>query len=142
MTDWHLNISQHFTLGEFVPVDRAAFTRLDAWNRTKAITNFGKVAHQLERIRRDLGEPITITSGWRSKEHNRAIGGAVNSDHMSGLAVDFTVRGLEPRAVYEHCCLMHQQQALGFDQLIGYLAHVHIGMGDRMRGEAWTTNSR
>jgi len=141
MTDWFLNISQHFTLGEFVPTDRAGFLRLDAWGRTKAITNFGKVAHQLERLRRDLAEPIKITSGWRSKEHNRAIGGAVNSDHMSGLAVDFTIDGLAPRAIYEHCLLMHQQGDLGFDQLIGYTAHVHIGMGDRMRGQAWTTST-
>lgn len=141
MTDWFLNISRNFTLGEFVPEDRAAFLRLDAWARTKAITNFGKIAYALEAIRKDLSEPIHITSGWRSKEHNRSVGGAVNSDHMSGLAVDFNVDNLQPRAVYEHCCLMQVQGALHFDQLIGYTAHVHIGMGDRMRHMAWTTNT-
>jgi uncharacterized protein YcbK (DUF882 family) len=139
VTDWDLRISQHFTLGEFVPTDRAAFLRLDAWGRTKAITNFGKVAHQLEALRRDFGEPIHITSGWRSKEHNRSIGGAPNSDHINALAADFQIDGFDPRAIYQHCLLMHEQGHFFFDQLIGYTHHIHIGMGDRMRGMAWTT---
>jgi uncharacterized protein YcbK (DUF882 family) len=42
----------------------------------------------LDRIRTDFGHPITVTSGMRCKAHNKVIGGAKNSYHMKGLAVD------------------------------------------------------
>lgn len=42
----------------------------------------------LNRIREELGQPIVITSGFRCKNHNKAIGGALNSRHMAGDAVD------------------------------------------------------
>ena len=38
---------------------------------------------------RDLyGEPIVITSGCRCIKHNRNVGGATNSAHITGKAVD------------------------------------------------------
>lgn len=141
MIDKGLRISQHFTLGEFIAQDEAGFVRLDAWNRTKAITNMGKVAHQLEKLRAHIMEPIIITSGWRSAAHNRSIGGAVNSDHMSGEAVDFKVNEFTNRSLYEACLDLQSQGKMAFDQLIGYNHHVHIGMGIRMRGQAWITNA-
>jgi hypothetical protein len=33
---------------------------------------------------------VKINSGYRSPEHNAAVGGAPHSDHLSGNAVDFT----------------------------------------------------
>jgi len=40
--------------------------------------------------------PIIITSGYRCPKHNRskAVGGASNSAHLEGKAIDFYVRGL------------------------------------------------
>lgn len=32
--------------------------------------------------------PIVITSGYRSVTHNRRVGGARNSNHLRGLAID------------------------------------------------------
>jgi uncharacterized protein YcbK (DUF882 family) len=43
---------------------------------------------KLEKVRELYGKPIKITSGYRCPEHNRAIGGAANSSHVSGMAVD------------------------------------------------------
>ncbi|MGB4864270.1 MAG: D-Ala-D-Ala carboxypeptidase family metallohydrolase [Hyphomicrobium sp.] len=37
--------------------------------------------------------PVTVNSTCRSKGHNRAVGGAPRSKHLSGNAVDFRVRG-------------------------------------------------
>ena len=42
----------------------------------------------LDRARHDLGVPFVVTSGWRSAEHNRAVGGAGDSAHLGGSAVD------------------------------------------------------
>ena len=40
------------------------------------------------RLRNVLGLPLTITSGHRCEAHNKAIGGAVNSYHVKGMALD------------------------------------------------------
>lgn len=38
--------------------------------------------------------PIIITSGYRCPKHNKKEGGASNSAHLEGKAIDFFVRGL------------------------------------------------
>lgn len=42
----------------------------------------------LDSIRNNLGRPMTITSSYRTKEYNEEIGGAPNSMHCQGCAVD------------------------------------------------------
>jgi len=42
----------------------------------------------LNRVRSLFNKPIYITSGYRCKEHNKAVGGKANSAHTKGLAVD------------------------------------------------------
>lgn len=42
----------------------------------------------LEILRNNLGAPIWINSGYRCKTHNTKVGGAKNSFHVKGLAVD------------------------------------------------------
>ena len=37
--------------------------------------------------------PVTVNSTCRNREHNRAVGGAPRSKHLSGDAVDFRVHG-------------------------------------------------
>lgn len=34
------------------------------------------------------GEAVVVTSGWRSPRLNRAVGGEIGSQHMSGMAAD------------------------------------------------------
>ncbi len=42
----------------------------------------------LERLRKELGKPLTIVSGYRCPEHNKAVGGDSNSQHLYGSAAD------------------------------------------------------
>ena len=63
---------------------------------------------RLERLRASYGKPMPITSGYRSEAHNRAVGGAPNSLHLKGRAVDISVRG---RDALELIVLAH---GLGF----------------------------
>lgn len=47
---------------------------------------------QLQALRDLVAQPFTITSGYRTVEHNAAVGGVENSQHLVGEAVDVTVR--------------------------------------------------
>lgn len=42
----------------------------------------------LNAIRSRYGRPIVVTSGYRSPEHNKAVGGVANSQHVLGTAAD------------------------------------------------------
>lgn len=46
------------------------------------------LAFTFELIRALYNKPITVTSGYRTKEYNRLIGGARNSQHCLGKALD------------------------------------------------------
>lgn len=48
---------------------------------------------KLELLRASVGFPLIITSGYRTKEWNEKIGGAKNSYHVKGMAVDIHVVG-------------------------------------------------
>ena len=45
----------------------------------------------LQCIREHFGKAVTITSGYRTAEHNAAVGGAKSSQHMLGRAADIQV---------------------------------------------------
>lgn len=49
-----------------------------------------RLAVRLERLRSYIG-PLGITSGYRCKAHNKAVGGAINSQHLYGRAADLDV---------------------------------------------------
>ena len=64
-------------------------------------------------------EPIRLNSGYRSPQLNRAIGGATNSNHLTGCAVDIRVENMEQLIRYAAILLdisneMHQE----FDELL------------------------
>lgn len=55
-----------------------------------------KLCKYLDEVRTFLGShPIKITSGYRDPVSNRAVGGARDSRHMYGDAVDFWVKGMD-----------------------------------------------
>jgi len=56
----------------------------------------------LTRIREHFNAPVTITSGNRCAPHNKSIGGAEKSYHVRGMAADFKVEGIEPKAVADY----------------------------------------
>lgn len=51
----------------------------------------------LDEVRDILGEPIIITSGFRTPANNEAIGGVEGSSHTKGLAVDIAIRNSRMR---------------------------------------------
>ena len=56
--------------------------------------------------RDDKGEePIIITSGYRSAEVNKVVGGAPTSNHLTGCAVDIRCEGFEQALRYANILL-------------------------------------
>jgi len=86
--------SQHFTWGEATKDG----TRIP--KEYSIVKNIVETARYMEDVRHYFGDkPISITSWYRDPESNKQVGGAKESQHMSGKAVDFNVQGINPRAV-------------------------------------------
>lgn len=124
-------LTPHFTLEEFTASQTAARMGLNnvPEEGTQARANIQRTAELMEKVRLILGEkPVLISSGYRSPEVNRAVGGATNSAHLSGLAVDFTCPGFGTPLDICHALQKHMVE-LGIDQLIyEYASWVHLGL--------------
>ncbi|CAL9347305.1 Zinc D-Ala-D-Ala carboxypeptidase [Streptomyces sp. enrichment culture] len=69
---------------------------------------------KLEALRHALGDqPITVTSGFRSRACNDAVGGASDSRHLYGDAADL---GAGPHSL---CTLARQARNHGFNGILG-----------------------
>jgi hypothetical protein len=53
---------------------------------------------KLQALRDRLGKPLIVRSAYRSREHNRAVGGAKASKHMDGMAFDIAMVNHDPVA--------------------------------------------
>ena len=64
-------------------------------------------------------EPIIITSGYRSAELNRKVGGVATSNHLTGCAVDIRVAGKEQLIRYA-CILLDyaDETRQDFDEIL------------------------
>jgi len=51
----------------------------------------------LDHARHIAGIPFKINSGYRTIEHNEAVGGKQNSSHIVGKAVDIAIQGSRER---------------------------------------------
>ncbi|MGB2924209.1 MAG: D-Ala-D-Ala carboxypeptidase family metallohydrolase [Limnothrix sp.] len=59
-----------------------------------------RIATLAQRARDRLGRPMMVTSWYRPPAVNRAVGGATNSRHIVGDAIDFVVSGLSGNQIY------------------------------------------
>lgn len=87
-----MKLSTNFSLDEFASADGTAPSG-------EVLKNLTELAKNLEVLRKHIGQPIRITSGFRSKEHNKKIGGALNSYHVLGMAADIQVAKMTPEQV-------------------------------------------
>ena len=63
------------------------------------LPNILQLAKNLQVLRDAVGKSISITSGYRSPQHNKKIGGAKDSQHVKGMAADIKVTGMTPKEV-------------------------------------------
>lgn len=95
-----MNLTPHFTIEELAGTSVEKYKKL---NLLKAQEQMGKMymlAGFAERVREIVGKPLIITSGYRCPELNKAIGGAITSQHIFCEAIDFVVKGLRPEDIF------------------------------------------
>lgn len=110
-----MQLTPNFDLTEFTTSQTAARTGLDNIPGASVLANLQQLALQLEHVRVLLGASILISSGYRSPELNKLIGGAKASQHTTGHAVDFTAPKFgTPRKIVEKIL----ESGLEFDQVI------------------------
>src|SRR5690242_11290128 len=84
-----MQLSEHFSLEELIASEVAARQGIDNAPSPPIMANLRVLAAGLERVRAALGgKPIHVSSGYRCLALNRAVGGAVRSAHIDGLAAD------------------------------------------------------
>lgn len=81
------------------------------------------IVYCLQPIREMLGKPMIISSGFRSAQLNKLVGGVSNSQHLEGKAADFIVQGETVAGII----FKIQTSNIEYDQLINeYDKWVHI----------------
>jgi len=131
-----MQLSQHFNLNEFTISQTATRKGIDNTPSAPVIERLRMLAATLERVRGLLGNsPIRISSAYRCKELNRAIGSSDNSAHVLGYAVDFTcpIFGT-PKEVANEIA----KSAIKFDQIIYEGTWIHLSVDPRNRREVLT----
>jgi uncharacterized protein YcbK (DUF882 family) len=58
-----------------------------------------QLVEAVKKVAQHFGRPAVVVSGYRSRAHNRRVGGAKNSYHMRCMAMDFFVQSISPWAL-------------------------------------------
>jgi uncharacterized protein YcbK (DUF882 family) len=89
-----MKLTENFNLSEFDCNDGSE-------TPCEVIVNLKEVALNLEVLRKKIGKPILINSGYRTKEYNQRVGGSPKSQHLLGKAADIRVTGLNPKQIHK-----------------------------------------
>lgn len=120
-----MQLSEHFTLDEFVQSDTAIRLGIDNTPTPEALENLKRLSTMLEQVRGILGRSITINSGYRCPELNKAVKGQPSSQHQVGCAADIRVSLMTPDQVVKAIINSDVQ----YDQLIReFDSWVHISV--------------
>ena len=127
-----MKLTPHFTLEELTISEAAARGGWDNTPGPMEQANLVRVAELLEKVRGLFLSPIIVTSGYRSKKVNDAVGSKDSSQHRLGCAADIRIVGYTPDEV----CTRILDSGILFDQLIReYNSWTHISVPTDPDGE-------
>jgi hypothetical protein len=111
-----MQLSTNLSLAEVTRSETAKRRGISNMPTPEHIENFKKLAINIfQPIREHFGKPIIISSGYRSAELNKAIGGSLSSQHSSGEAIDIDMDGTDitNKQIFDYI-----KNNLTFDQMI------------------------
>ena len=104
---------KYFTIAEFERTNHNVDNKIkddNVLNNIKLLVN-----NVLDPVREKWGKPIKVNSGYRSAALNKKVGGAVNSQHLTGQAADITAGNkTENKKLFD----MIVKMGIDFDQVI------------------------
>jgi hypothetical protein len=132
-----VKLSEHLELSEVIRSESAKRNGISNMPTAEHIENFKILATKVfEPIREHFGVPIRISSGYRSAELNKCVGGSATSQHSTGEAIDIDQdqTTITNKQVFEYI-----KDNLAFDQLINEFnyawVHVSYKANGKQRGE-------
>jgi zinc D-Ala-D-Ala carboxypeptidase len=132
-----MKLSEHLSLSEVIRSESAKRNGISNMPTAEHIENFKILATKVfEPIREHFGVPIRISSGYRSAELNKCVGGSTTSQHSSGEAIDIDQdqTTITNKQVFDYI-----KDNLTFDQLINEFnyawVHVSYKANGKQRGE-------
>ena len=124
---------KYFTIKELCKSSTAIQKRIDNTPNSEIVSNLKQLVDQvLDPLRKRYGKPIKVNSGYRCEQLNKAVKGAVNSQHIKGLAADITAGSAEENKILFQ---LVQELNLPFDQLIDEkkFSWIHVSVSNKPR---------
>lgn len=91
-----IRITDNFFFEEFTESTTATRLKIDNHPDRQACQNLLVLCEEvLQPARKQWGKPMHITSGYRSKALNKAVGGVWNSYHLTGQACDIATHSAD-----------------------------------------------
>lgn len=90
-TNYDMQLSRNFTLRELTKSDVAIRNGISNAPTAEVLTNLKALTQEVLQPVRDKFGLVRVTSGYRSPQVNRLIGGSARSHHCRGMAADFEV---------------------------------------------------
>lgn len=88
-------MKEYFTLREMLQSTTAKRYNIDNTPSFEVVANLRRLCTDvLNPCRAKYGNPVIVTSGYRSPELNARVGGVKNSQHQFGLAADLVCSNL------------------------------------------------
>ena len=105
----------NFKISELIHSDTAIRNNINNMPDINSLDNMlDLIYYVLQPLRNKIGKPMIITSGYRNDRVNRLVGGAKNSQHQNGQAVDFTIKGMSVTQIVEFI----KKTGIEYDQCI------------------------
>ena len=111
-----MQLSKNLALAEVMRSETAKRKGISNMPTPEHIENFKKLAENVfQPVREHFGVPIHISSGYRSKALNTAVGGSLSSQHCTGEAIDIDMDGtsITNKQVFDFI-----RENVNFDQMI------------------------
>lgn len=94
------------------------------------LINVYQLAIELQKIRDEIKTPLIVTSGYRTPQHNKDVGGVKNSYHLKALGVDLKANGISNSQLFATMLEMIQAKKIIEGELITYSDHVHYSINN------------
>lgn len=107
-------LTPHFSLEELTTTSLADYKSKNFVEAQKNMGRMYQLAGFAERIREIVGYPLIVTSGYRCKELNIAVGGSLASQHLYGEAIDIVCKKLTVKGLFNRI----KKSDLKYDQMI------------------------